>query len=86
MGGNRNSIEAVKVSMALQDVAQTIDLQLEAIAGKRIGFSLFVWTDGRCNYISQAGMGRREIKAAIQSVIDGWDQGMPDVAAHEVRG
>lgn len=80
-----NSAEAVRVSMALKSIAADLDAKIEAVAGKRVGFSLFVWTEGRCNYIASS-TDRAEIKAAILSVIEGWDVGMPDVPAHEVRG
>lgn len=81
----RNSAEAVKVSMALQTIAGDLDATLAMVAGKPVSFSLFVWTEGRANYISTSN-NRAEIKAAIQSIIDGWDAGMPDVPAHEVQG
>lgn len=78
------SADAVKVSEHLQAVARELDQRLERIAGKRVAFSLFVWTDGRSNYISTAD--RSEIIAVMEQMIAGWKQGMPDVPAHEYKG
>lgn len=80
-----NSLAAVKVSMALQDVARQLDERLTAIAGAPVSFSLFVWTDGRANYVANS-TDRAEIKRVVLSVITGWDAGMPDVPAHEFKG
>lgn len=79
-----NSPEAVKVSRDLQHIAQEIDRLVKRSAGRRVSFSLFVWTDARANYISNS-TDRAEIKRALLSVIDGWEVGMPDVPAHEVQ-
>lgn len=74
-----------KVSLALQEIAHELDGRLEAAAGERVAFSLFVWTDGRANYVASSS-DRAEIKRALLSVIDGWDAGMPDVATHDIAG
>lgn len=76
-------IAAVKVSRKLQDVAHNLDADLQEIAGERQTFSLFVWTEGRANYISNS-KNRAEIKRVLLSIIEGWDDGAPDVPAHEV--
>lgn len=73
-----------KVSEGLQQVAKSLDGQLEALAGERVGFSLFVFTEGRAQYISSSS-DRAAIKRVILSVLDGWDKGMPDVPAHKVQ-
>ncbi len=75
---------AIKVSRRLQDLAKELSQHLNGVAGEPVSFSLFVWTEGRCNYVSNS-TDRAEIKKALKSVIDGWDQGMPDIPAHEVR-
>lgn len=73
------------VSKDLQGLASQIDERLESVAGEKIGFSLFVWTKGRAQYISNT-TDRKEIKTAILAIIDGWDKGMPNIPAHEVKG
>jgi len=78
------SDEIRKVSLAMQDIATELDQRITEIAGRRVAFSLFVWTDGRCNYISTAE--RQEIIAVLEGMIAGWKAGMPDIPAHELVG
>lgn len=75
---------ALKVSRELQQIAQRLDGDLERVAGTRVGFTLFVWTDGRSNYISTAD--RAEMIAVLEQHIAGWKQGAADMPAHEVQG
>lgn len=76
--------EIRKVSLALQDIARELDTRIEGVAGKKIAFSLFVWTDGRCNYVSTAD--RQEVIHVLEGMIAGWKKGMPDIPAHEIAG
>lgn len=73
----------INVSRGLQEVARDLDQQLERLAGARVSFSLFVYTEGRTQYISSSG-DRAEIKRAITAILDGWEAGMPDIPAHEI--
>lgn len=73
------------VSRQLQEIARKIDDMVAEAAGERVAFSLFVWTQGRCSYIS-SGTDRREIIAVLEAMIAGWKGGMPDIPAHEVQG
>ena len=75
---------AREVSKHLPAIASVTYDALEAVAGKRVDFSLIVWTEGRFQYISTAD--RADVKAALKTLIDGWHAGMPDVPAHEVQG
>lgn len=79
-----NSAAAVRVSEALQGVAHGLDERLTEIAGERVTFSLFVWTEGRANYISNAA-DRDQVAGVLRKMLEGWDAGMPDIPAHEVR-
>jgi len=72
------------ISMQAQEIAQSLDGKLEAVAGEHVGFSLFVWTKGRCTYVSNCS-DRAEIITVLEGMIEGWKQGMPDVPAHEVQ-
>lgn len=78
------SEEIRKVSLELQNIARELDKRIEDGAGKRIGFSLFVWTDGRCNYVSSVD--RAEVIQVLEGMIKGWKAGMPDAPAHEIVG
>ncbi len=78
------SQEAINLSVGLQDIANRLDDDIERTAGKRIAFTLLVFTDGRASYVSSAS--REESVREIRHLLDLWGQGMPDVPAHEVRG
>ncbi len=73
-----------KISKKLPAVADHLDSKLRKIAGQPVAFSLIVWTEGRFQYVSNS-KDRDEIKGALQALIDGWNDGMPDVPAHEVN-
>ena len=73
-----------RVSKALPDIADSIREQIESAAGGSVAFSLIVWTEGRFQYISSSH-DRQEIKGALQALIDGWDEGMPDIPAHKIN-
>ncbi len=73
----------IRVSLNLQQVARALEEVLDEVAGQRVSFSLFVWTNGRANYIANS-TDRAEIRCALLTVIDGWETGMPDVPAHKV--
>lgn len=72
-----------KISRELQGIAKRLGDDLDRVAGTQVAFSLFVWTEGRSNYISSAD--RREVIAVLEAHIAGWKQGMPDVPAHEFK-
>lgn len=72
----------VAVSQRLQDLARELDRQLEDIAGEPVGFTLIVYTSPRASYISNAR--REESVREIKYLLSLWEQGMPDVPAHQV--
>lgn len=73
-----------KISKKLPAVADHLSSKLRKIAGQPVAFSLIVWTEGRFQYVSNS-KDRAEIKTALQALIDGWDEGMPDIPAHKVN-
>lgn len=73
----------IRISQGLQDVAKDLDGALRSIAGERINFSLWVWSDGRTQYISNAQ--RADVIKALEETIARWKEGMPDIPAHEVQ-
>lgn len=73
-----------KISRNLPSIADRLRADIEKVAGQSVAFSLFVWTDGRSNYISTAD--RETVIAVLEEHIRGWKAGMPDIPAHEVRG
>ena len=74
---------AVRVSKALQGIADWLDDKFTRMTGARVGFSLFVWTEGRANYISNAP--RSQVQPALQVILNGWSQGQPDTPAHKIN-
>jgi len=74
--------DATLVSQELEGIATQIDKMLTKLVGHEVAFSLFVWTEGRSNYISTAN--REEVTAILKQHIAGWEAGMPDIKAHEI--
>jgi hypothetical protein len=72
----------IAVSKDLEKIARRLDRLIEEAAGERVSFSLFVWTEGRCSYISTAN--RDDVIQVLEGMIAGWKAGMPDVPAHNV--
>jgi hypothetical protein len=71
----------------MQSLADTLNGLLEDIAGKPMGFSLIVFNaeaGSRMNYVSNCD--RQEVINAMKSLLAGWEQGMPDIPAHEIQG
>lgn len=71
------------VSRHLQEIALDLTGALNEAAGERVVWSLFVWTPGRANYISNAA-NREDIITALETVLENWKQGAPDVPAHKL--
>lgn len=74
-----------KVSKRLKELGQRLDIEIEKMAGQRMTFALLIFNPipgQRMNYISNGP--REEMQQAIKSLIQGWEQGMPDIPAHEI--
>lgn len=71
----------LEISKALQGLARDLDKRIESLAGERIAFTLLVFTEGRASYISTAV--REDSVREIKRLLGIWEQGMPDVPAHE---
>ena len=74
------------LSRDLQNLAKRLEVMLEKRAGKPMLFSLVIFNDepgSRMQYISNTD--RECVKNALESLLDGWREGMPDVPAHEVQ-
>lgn len=72
---------AVRVSQRLQDIARLLDADLGEAAGKRVSFSLFVWSEGYANYVSSAA--REDIIPVLLTMLDRWMKGDDQPPAHE---
>ena len=74
----------LRLSKALPDIAAELDQRIEDLAGERRAFTLLVFTEGRASYISSCE--RQESVREMKKLLELWEQGMPDVKAHEVQG
>lgn len=76
-----------RISQQLRQIADELDKRLEETAGEHKLFSLVVFQSepgSRMNYISNAR--REDVIHAMQSLLQGWNAGMPDIPAHEIQG
>jgi hypothetical protein len=74
--------DMVLISKALKPLAEGIDESITRLVGHHIGFCLVVFTEGRAQYVSNCD--RQEVAAALRELLTRWEQGMPDIKAHEV--
>ena len=72
-----------RVSRGLPGIAERLAKDIERVAGEPCHVSLFVWTNGRSNYIST--LDRPQVIAILEEHIRGWKAGMPDIPAHEYK-
>jgi hypothetical protein len=69
----------------LRNVAKFLDIKLSEIAGRKMLFSLLIFnteSGSRMSYISNTN--RDDVIAAMKALIDGWENGMPDIPAHKI--
>jgi hypothetical protein len=71
---------SLKLSLRLQDIAQSLDDVLLDVAGERIGFVLVLNADGVAQYISNAN--RKDGRELIESLLARWNAGRADIPAH----
>ncbi len=74
---------SIRLSEHLQGIARVLDEMIEDVAGERVAFTLMIFTPGRASYISTAR--RDESVREIKHLLSLWDQGMPDVPAHDFK-
>lgn len=74
----------IAISLGLQDIARGLDHVIAGVAGERVAWSLIVYTEGRASYVSTAP--RDDAVREIKRLVECWEQGMPDVPAHDYQG
>ena len=75
-----------KVSIELGTIADELSARLSEVAGQHMNFSLLVFQTEpgkRMQYVSNTR--RDDVIAAMKSLLHGWEQGMPDIPAHEYK-
>ena len=71
---------ANRVSVRLQDIAQTLDEILEEIAGERVTFVLTLQVGEIAQYVSNAA--RADGETLIRSLLERWAMRRADIPAH----
>lgn len=71
---------SLSISRELQTIAKELDERLTAIAGKRVAFSLLIWSDDVSNYISTGE--RKDVIIAMRELLQHWESGAKDIPAH----
>lgn len=69
----------LKVALAQQTIAETLDVRLKAIGGDGLQWSLFIWhpQEKATNYLSTAD--REEVMRVLGDMVDKWRAGAPPV-------
>lgn len=71
---------SIKLSVALQEIANILDDMLEQVAGERISFVLILNADEVAQYVSNTK--REDGVKLIESLLDRWKRGRADIPAH----
>ena len=79
-----NSQQAIAVSRQMSAFARFLDDAILQTAGERVAFTLFVWTEGRANYISSADFG--STRRALENMFQADDAGDAMPPAHLLQG
>lgn len=75
-----------KLSRELQTLAKKLEVMIEKRAGKPMMFSLVIFNEepgSRMQYISNTE--RASVINALQSLLTGWGEGMPDIPVHKIN-
>jgi len=71
---------SARLSVRLQDVAQSLSEVLDEIAGEPIAFVLVLQADKTAQYISNCA--RADGRELIESLLARWNAGRADIPAH----
>ena len=78
---------SARLSVRLQDIAQSLSEVLNEAAGEPCAFVLVLQADGVAQYVSNAS--RQDGRELLQSLMDRWDAKRADIPAHynpDLRG
>lgn len=64
-------LDQVAIAQRLRGLADYIENELREATGKRVGFSLLTWGNGRSQYVSNCQ--RHTIKEGMRELLDRWD-------------
>lgn len=71
---------SARLSVRLQDIAQSLAEVLDEVAGEPIAFVLVLSADKTAQYISNCD--RQDGRDLLQSLMDRWDAKRADIPAH----
>lgn len=71
---------SMKLSLALQEIANILDVMLEHAGGERVSFVLIINADDVVQYVSNCK--REDGVKLIESLLDRWKRGRADIPAH----
>ena len=71
---------SARLSVRLQDIAQSLAEVLDEVAGEPIAFVLVLSADNTTQYVSNAS--RQDGRELLQSLMDRWDAKRADIPAH----
>lgn len=71
----------IRLSQNLQKIARKLEKEIEKASGENIGFTLLIYTEGRASYVSNVD--RTDSIRELKYLLELWEQGMPDILAHE---
>jgi len=71
---------SARLSVRLQDIAQSLAEVLDEVAGEPIAFVLVLQADKVAQYVSNCG--RKDGRELIESLLARWKAGRADIPAH----
>jgi len=71
---------SARLSVRLQDIAQSLSDVLSDVAGEPVPFVLVVQADKIAQYVSNCD--RKDGRELIESLLERWDAGRADIPAH----
>jgi hypothetical protein len=74
--------ETITISESMPAIASGLHKVFENLTGRPQGFFLLVFTEGRASYV--ANVDRAEAIREMKHLLELWEQGMPDIPAHEI--
>lgn len=72
--------QSLRLSIAMQDIAASVEDMLESAAGEPVAFVLVCQADGVAQYVSNAN--RADGSELIEGLLARWKAGRADIPAH----
>jgi hypothetical protein len=76
--------QQIRVSRRLKRIARLLDKELSQAAGVKVPFSLFIWGDGRSQYV--ANIDRQDAMAVMEETLTRFKRHEPDLGPPHLDG